>query len=104
MAEEHTIEKVFHKLGQIMKDIQKTPQHTCMCPSCNDIPIFSHVFQKKGILNQLSSDNKVHMFAPKHLFAMIENRPLIEYKPVFLNKAFGFWGGVIHMITIYLHL
>lgn len=92
MAEQHTIEKVFHKLGQITKDIQKTPQHTCMCPLCNNIPIFSHVFQKKGVLNQLSSDGKVQMFTPKHLFAIIENRPLIEYKPIFINKAFGFWG------------
>lgn len=92
MAEQHTIEKVFCKLEKIMGNVQGAPQHTCMCPMCNEKPVHSHVFQENGVLNQISENGKLYMFGRNDLFAMLSDRPLIGYKHIGKHQSFNFWG------------
>lgn len=87
-----TIEQYYSHLEHIRKRARKTILYNCMCPLCKKKPIFSHVFQKKGILSQIANKGKVFMFTTKHLFAIHENNSFVEYRPIGINEAFGFMG------------
>ena len=76
-----------------------------MCPSCNARPIHSHVFQKNGILNKVAVNRKVYMFTFNHLFSVLANEPIVEYKLKGINDAFCFWGFCSdHDNKIFAHL
>lgn len=64
----------------------------CMCPRCTEKPIYSHVFQKEGVLEEISTDRKVIAFEYRDLFALERGECPVCYKESGINETFGFYG------------
>ena len=64
----------------------------CMCPTCQGSPIYSHVFQKNGILSEIATEGKVYMFKYHHLFSIQKGELPVSYELDGVNKCFGFYG------------
>lgn len=64
----------------------------CMCPQCTEKPIYSHVFQKEGVLEEISTDRKVVAFEYRDLFALERGECPVCYKESGINETFGFYG------------
>lgn len=81
---------------RIRKKLDEAPLCNCMYPQCNDIPIQSHVFQRRGVLKDISTKGKVMGFHYNTLFSTINNEQSICYKEVGIYKSFKFWGFCQH--------
>ncbi|MBM6881752.1 hypothetical protein [Bacteroides caecigallinarum] len=81
-----------YEVGKIRDRILKEPICNCMCPQCANRPIFSHVFQKEGVLREISINGKVMAFSYKNLFETKNNRTPVFYKEVGIHETFGFYG------------
>lgn len=68
------------------------PLCNCMYLECAQKPIYSHVFQKKGVLSEISHNGKVMCFNYRDLFAIKRDELPICYKEMGINQTFGFYG------------
>lgn len=68
------------------------PLCCCMHPDCSDVPIYSHVYQREGVLREISTEGTVMMFTYETLFSLLRNESPIGYKRTGLRKAFAFYG------------
>ena len=68
------------------------PLCNCMHPGCKCKPIFSHVFQKKGILSSIATNSKVYMLDYRDLFSFNRGDAPVRYKLESINNCFGFYG------------
>lgn len=88
-----TVERYIQEIEKIRRCINKQPLCNCMHPGCSDKPIYSHVFQKNGVLDGISNTNrKVMMFTYDPLFAILKGNTPLSYKETGLNEVFGFYG------------
>ena len=78
-------------LEKIRKTLNK-PLCECMHPQCTEKPIYSHVFQKEGVLQEISTDRKVVAFEYCDLFTLERGECPIRYKESGINETFGFYG------------
>ncbi len=91
-SKELTREEYLALLEKVMKQA-KERKRSCMCPSCSNDAIFSHVFQRRNQqLEEITIDGKLYAFTYNHLFAFLRNEPLLEYKELGVSKQFGFYG------------
>ena len=68
------------------------PLTDCMHPGCMCKPIFSHVFQKNGILSSIATNSKVYMLDYRDLFSFSRGETPVRYKLDSINNCFGFYG------------
>lgn len=78
-------------LESVRKKINKALCN-CMYPQCTENPIYSHVFQKEGVLQEISTDRKVIAFEYRDLFALERGECPVCYKESGINETFGFYG------------
>lgn len=78
-------------LESVRKKINKALCN-CMYPQCTEKPIYSHVFQKEGVLQEISTDRKVIAFEYRDLFALERGECPVCYKESGINETFGFYG------------
>lgn len=81
-----------YEVGKIRDRILKEPICNCMCPQCANRPIYSHVFQKEGVLREISINGKVMAFSYKNLFETKKAGIPVCYKEVGIHETFGFYG------------
>lgn len=63
----------------------------CMFPGCKDYAINSHVYQKNGILNEISLNGHIIERKKPDLYKLKE-RGIVDFKKVGTNKAYSFYG------------
>lgn len=68
------------------------PLCSCMYPGCTEKPIYSHVFQKKGVLKEISTNSKVFAFEYCDLYTFNRGECPVRYKESGINDTFGFFG------------
>lgn len=69
----------------------KKKERICMFGDCNEKAINSHVFQKNGILKQMSEDNHLIQLFPADAFKT-EETGLSQFKIIGINDAYSFKG------------
>lgn len=83
-------------LSSIEKFRHSNRTNKCLCKNCNEKAIFSHVFQKNGILSEIAENGKVMAFTYKDLFSINRNELPIGYVESGINRTFGFYGFCSH--------
>lgn len=78
------------KFHEVRKKSERS-RRTCMYKSCNEIAIKSHVLQKNGILNSISTNGHLIEHVPPNPFEMME-KGISDFKLIGLNKVYTFSG------------
>ena len=80
---------------QIIEEIRNrinNATHTCMCPQCSEKAINSHVFQRKRIIKQITTNGKVYAFILDNFFNLLYGRNPIKYEHKAAKESFSFYG------------
>lgn len=80
---------------QIIEEIRNrinNARYTCMCPQCNEKAINSHVFQRKRIIKQITTNGKVYAFILDDFFNLLYGRNPIKYEHKGAKESFSFYG------------
>ena len=80
---------------QIIEEIRNrinNARYTCMCPQCNEKAINSHVFQRKRIIKQITTNGKVYAFILDDFFNLLYGRNPIKYEHKGAQESFSFYG------------
>ncbi len=67
-------------------------RYTCMCPRCNEKAINSHVFQRKKIIKQITTNGKVYAFILDNFFNLLHERNPIKHERKGAKESFSFYG------------
>lgn len=83
------------ELESIIENIYKrvkSKRRECIIEGCNEYSINSHILQKNGILDRLSSDNHIVEIKPKSTFSWSETtfENITEFKKVSILKAHSY--------------
>ncbi|MDP8268804.1 MAG: hypothetical protein P9L97_08770 [Candidatus Tenebribacter davisii] len=78
------------KINETWKKLHNK-ERFCMFGKCNEKAINSHVFQKNGILRQMSENNHLIQLFPANAFK-VEETGLTQFKKIGINDAYSFKG------------
>lgn len=79
-------------LSALEKIIRSKQNTQCLFHNCTNPSIYSHVFQKEGVLREIAENGKVMAFTYKDLFFIKRGELPVCYAEKGISRTFGFYG------------